>query len=180
EASSEKADMAAMITAGARWRSEGVRDFAFLLVVGEETDSIGAKSANIEFAGLGSEYVIVGEPTESKFARASKGALTCTLRFDGVAAHSAYPERGDSAINKMIAAIAEINRADWGTHEELGKATANVGVVRGGEKPKIIAGSAGCEVVFRTVAGAAEVRGTLDRLAVRYGGRVVAAPATLR
>src|SRR5438105_5668071 len=141
-----KGVIAAMIAAGERLRSEGVRDFAFLFVVGEETDSIGAKSANVAFATLGSKYVIVGEPTESKFARASKGALTCTVHFDGVAAHSAYPERGDSAIVKMIAAIGEIHRTDWGMHDILGNATVNVGVVRGGEKPNIVPAWAECEL----------------------------------
>jgi acetylornithine deacetylase len=144
-----KGVIAAMIAAGEHLRSDGIRDFAFLFVVGEETDSIGAKSANVQFASLGSQYVIVGEPTESKFARASKGALTCTLHFDGIAAHSAYPERGDSAIAKMIAAIGEIQRTDWGSHEILGSATVNVGVVRGGEKPNIIPSSAECELMFR-------------------------------
>jgi acetylornithine deacetylase len=168
-----KGVIAAMIAAGERLRSDGVRDFAFLFVVGEETDSIGAKSANVGFAGLGSKYVIVGEPTESKFARASKGALTCTLHFDGVAAHSAYPERGDSAIAKMIAAIGEIHRTDWGTHEILGSATVNVGVVRGGEKPNIIPASAECELMFRTVGDPDEVRAKLERVAARFGGRIV-------
>src|SRR5947208_5710789 len=104
-----KGVIAAMIAAGERLRASDLRDFAFLFVVGEETDSIGAKSANVAFADLGSEYVLVGEPTESKFARASKGALTCFVRFEGIAGHSAYPERGESAINKLVAAIAEIN-----------------------------------------------------------------------
>ena len=80
-------------------------------------------------------YVIVGEPTESKFARASKGALTCTLHFDGVAAHSAYPERGDSAIARMIAAIGEIHRTDWGMHDILGNATVNVADVATSHAP---------------------------------------------
>ena len=80
-----KGIIAAMIAAGERLRADGMNDFAFLFVVGEETDSIGAKMANIEFADLGSEYVLVGEPTESTFARASKGALTCFVRFDGIA-----------------------------------------------------------------------------------------------
>src|SRR5438045_3042031 len=88
-----KGVIAAMIAAGERLVEQGIRDFAFLFVVGEETDSIGAKSANVEFANLGSDFVIVGEPTQSKFARASKGALTVVVHFDGVAAHSAYPER---------------------------------------------------------------------------------------
>src|SRR5437764_14333347 len=127
-----------MLAAGERLRASGVRDFALLFVVGEETDSIGAKSANVAFGELGSEYVLVGEPTESKFARASKGALTCFVRFEGSAGHSAYPERGESAINKIVAAIAAINNTDWGRHEALRHATVNVGVVHGGEKPDML------------------------------------------
>jgi acetylornithine deacetylase len=170
-----KGVIAAMIAAGERLRAGGFRDFALLFVVGEETDSIGAKSANEAFRRLGSEYVIVGEPTESTFARASKGALTVFATFDGRAGHSAYPERGDSAINKMIAAIAEINAADWGRHEVLGRATANVGVVRGGEKPNIIAGSAECQMMFRTVGDPEVVRATLETILAKYDGRITVA-----
>src|SRR3954463_7529885 len=112
-----KGILAAMIAAGERLRAAHVDEFAFLFVVGEEPASIGAKMANVEFRELGSEYVLVGEPTESTFARASKGALTCFVRFDGIAAHSAYPERGDSAITKMVAAITEIDATSWGASE---------------------------------------------------------------
>jgi acetylornithine deacetylase len=167
-----KGVIAAMLAAGERLRADGVRDFAYLFVVGEETDSIGAKSANVEFRDLGSEYLLVGEPTESKFARASKGALTCFVRFEGIAGHSAYPERGESAINKMVAAIAEINITEWGWHEVLGKSTVNVGVVRGGEKPNVIPASAECEMIFRTVTGIDEVRERLELLLVEHGGRI--------
>jgi acetylornithine deacetylase len=167
-----KGIIAAMVAAGERLRSDGIRDFAFLFVVGEETDSIGAKSANEHFRELGSEYVLVGEPTESKFARASKGAFTATVRFDGVAAHSAYPERGDSAINRMVAAIAEMNATDWGANENLGRTTVNVGVVRGGEKANIIAARAECDVMFRTVGDPAEVRARLAQLLVEHRGEI--------
>ena len=169
-----KGIIAAMIAAGERLRARGVDDFAFLFVVGEETDSIGAKSANLEYVRLGSEYVVVGEPTESTFARASKGALTCTLRFEGVAAHSAYPHLGDSAVNRMVAAIAEINAADWGAHDVLGKTTVNVGVVRGGTRPNIIAAEAECELIFRLVTTPEEVQQRLEQLIARHGGRVIA------
>lgn len=167
-----KGIIAAMIAAGERLREGGVRDFAFLFVVGEETDSIGAKEANVEFAGLGSQFVLVGEPTESTFARASKGALTCFVTFDGVAAHSAYPGRGDSAITKMVAAIAEINAADWGSDPLLGATTVNVGVVRGGEKPNVIPASAECEMIFRTAGEPEVVRLRLETLLQRHGGRI--------
>ncbi len=170
-----KGVIAAMLAAGERLRADGVRDFAFLFVVGEETDSIGAKSANVALHDLRSEYVIVGEPTESKFARASKGALTCFVRFEGMAGHSAYPERGESAINKMVAAIAEINITEWGTHEGLGKATVNVGVVRGGEKANVIPASAECEMIFRTVSDIEEVRERLAVLLSEHGGKITLA-----
>jgi acetylornithine deacetylase len=167
-----KGIIAAMVAAGELLRAGGIRDFAYLFVVGEETDSIGARMAGSEFAGLGSEYVVVGEPTESTFARASKGALTCFVRFDGIAGHSAYPERGDSAINKMVAAIAEINATRWGSLDDLGETTVNVGVVRGGEKPNVIPAEAECQMIFRTVTGPEEVLTKLQMLIVRHGGSV--------
>lgn len=168
-----KGVIAAMMAAGERLRAAGIDEFAFLFVVGEETDSIGAKSANAEFHDLGAEYVIVGEPTGSQFARASKGAFTCSIRFDGVAAHSAYPHLGDSAINRMVAAIAEINATDWGEHPSLGKSTVNVGVVRGGEKPNIVPAWAECDAIFRIVTPPDEVRTKLDVLLAEHRGRIV-------
>jgi acetylornithine deacetylase len=167
-----KGIIAAMIAAGVRLRDRGVDDFAYLFVVGEETDSIGAKTANEAFAGLGSEYVVVGEPTESKFARASKGAMTCFVRFDGIAGHSAYPERGDSAINKLVAAVAEINAADWGEDPLLGRSTVNVGVIRGGEKPNVIAATAEAEMIFRLVGDPETARPKLEALLARHGGTI--------
>jgi acetylornithine deacetylase len=171
-----KGVIAAMLAAGERLLARGIRDFAYLFVVGEETDSIGAKTANEAFADLGSEFVVVGEPTESKFARASKGAFTATVRFSGVAAHSAYPELGDSAINRMVAAIAEINHfADWGSHDVLGHATVNVGVVRGGEKPNIIPAWAECEMIFRLVTTPDDIRRKLETLVAEHGGTITSA-----
>jgi len=170
-----KGIIAAMIAAGERLRARGIDEFAFLFVVGEETDSIGAKTANTVFENLGSEFVVVGEPTESKFARASKGALTCVLRFDGVAAHSAYPHLGESAINRMVAAIAEINATDWGTHEVLGHTTVNVGVVRGGQRPNIVPAEAECELIFRLVTTPEDVQLRLGDLIAQHCGRITLA-----
>ncbi|HEX9163449.1 MAG TPA: M20/M25/M40 family metallo-hydrolase, partial [Thermoanaerobaculia bacterium] len=167
-----KGIIGAMIAAGERLRARGIDDFAFLFVVGEETDSAGAKAAGAEYRGLGSEYVIVGEPTESIFAKASKGAFTAFVRFDGKAGHSAYPDRGDSAIAKLVAAVAEINSTDWGTHDVLGKATVNVGVIRGGQKPNIIAPEAEAEMIFRIVSEPEDVRSRLEALLAKYNGRI--------
>lgn len=164
--------MAAMIRAAEDLLRDGVDAFGMLLVVGEETDSIGAKRANEHFAGLGSEYVVVGEPTESTFVRASKGALTLKIDFSGVAAHSAYPERGDSAIVKLAEAINAITAHDWGVSASLGRTTANVGVVRGGLKANIVPPSAELEMIFRIVEEPEIVLGKLERLVGPLGGTV--------
>ena len=58
----------------------------------------------------------------------------------------------------MLSAIAAIESVDWGSQDLLGKATVNVGVVRGGEKPNIIPASAECELMFRTAGDHEEVR----------------------
>jgi acetylornithine deacetylase len=167
-----KGILAAMLAAAERLLQEDVNEFAFLLVVAEETDSIGAKKANDEFASLGSEYVIVGEPTESEFVRASKGALTCKVSFKGVAAHSAYPQRGDSAILKLIRCIEAIYAEDWGEDALLGRSTVNVGVVRGGEKANIIPAHAELELIFRSVLPVAQVRERLARLVAGFDGEI--------
>ncbi len=164
--------MAAMLCAAECLLGEGVDGFGLLLVVGEETDSIGAKRANERFASLGSEYVVVGEPTESAFVRASKGALTATVEFRGVAAHSAYPERGDSAIVKLADAIRAISAFEWGESPALGRTTANVGVVRGGLKANIVPPAAELEMIFRIVEDPEIVLARLESLVAPFDGRV--------
>jgi acetylornithine deacetylase len=170
-----KGIIAAMIVAGERLIDEGIRDFGYLLLVGEETDSIGAKVANRELKDLGSEVVIVGEPTESRFVRASKGALTATVAFRGVAAHSAYPERGDSAIRKLARAVEAIHSASWGEDSDLGSGTVNVGVVRGGEKANIIPAAAEADLIFRTAGPVEPVRRQLEELIAPFDGTIVRA-----
>ncbi|HJW93686.1 MAG TPA: M20/M25/M40 family metallo-hydrolase [Thermoanaerobaculia bacterium] len=167
-----KGIIAAMIAAAERLLADRIDNFAMLLVVGEETDSVGAKTANVAFKDLGSSYVLVGEPTESKFARASKGAFTAFVKFSGVAAHSAYPYLGDSAINKMVAAIAEINAADWGHDDILGKATVNIGVVHGGVKPNIVPAEAECQCMFRLVTTPEDVRTRLETIIGPHDGTI--------
>src|SRR5258706_16031903 len=83
-----KGIIAAMIKAGEALIDANVTDFGLLLVVGEEAGSPGAHAANT--IPNRSRYLINGEPTESKLALGSKGALRAILRARGRAAHSAY------------------------------------------------------------------------------------------
>ncbi|MBI4043089.1 MAG: M20/M25/M40 family metallo-hydrolase, partial [Deltaproteobacteria bacterium] len=93
-----KGIIAAQLTAGKKLFDEGVEDIAFLYLVGEEVDHIGARKA-LEL-GIKVPYLVIGEPTELKMARGSKGIVKCSIQTAGRKAHSAYPERGESAVLK--------------------------------------------------------------------------------
>ena len=156
--------MAAMIAACERLIAEGVRDVGVLLVVGEETDSVGAKHANATLDLPSLRATIIGEPTESAFALAQKGGFKFTLRAEGLAAHSGYPERGRSAISPLLDALAAVRTADWGRDETLGPGTVNIGVVRAGLRANIVPDRAEAEVFVRVVDSADAVRARLESL----------------
>jgi acetylornithine deacetylase len=144
-----KGIIAAMIEAGARLRRGGVVNFGYLFLVGEETDSIGAKTANT--LQWNSQYVIVGEPTQNELARAQKGTFMVNLSVTGKAAHSGYPELGASAIKMLFVLLQECEAADWGNDSVLGKGTLNIGVFHGGEAANIVPPRASASIMLRTV-----------------------------
>src|SRR5262249_13320369 len=131
-----KGIIAAMLEAGERLRRSGVFNFGYLFVVGEETDSAGAKTANL--LKWDTEFVIVGEPTQNQLARAQKGTLMVRLNVAGRAAHSGYPEFGVSAIRNLISILEDCEKADWGDDPVLGNGTFNTGVFHGGEAANIV------------------------------------------
>src|SRR6202142_1921823 len=94
-----KGIIAAMIAAAEGLLEDGVRNFGLLFVVGEERNSAGAYAAARDRRG--SRYLINGEPTENKLAVASKGVLRYEIKAQGKLAYSAYPELGESAIEKL-------------------------------------------------------------------------------
>jgi acetylornithine deacetylase len=154
-----KGIIAAMLEAGERLRRNAISNFGFLFVVGEETDSGGAKAANT--LNWNSEYVIVGEPTENQLARAQKGALMANLTVMGRAAHSGYPELGVSAIQNLWNVLSDCHNADWGNDPVLGKGTFNIGVFQGGERANIVPARASASVMIRTVSPRSQIEGRM-------------------
>jgi len=144
-----KGIIAAMLEAGERLRKSGASNFGYMFLVGEETDSIGAKAANT--LKWNSEYVIVGEPTQNELARAQKGTFIVNLTVTGRAAHSGYPEKGISAIKQLIEILQESEGADWGSDPVLGKGTFNVGVFHGGDAANIVPPKATASIMIRVV-----------------------------
>src|ERR1035438_2226226 len=83
-------------------------------------------------------------------------------------APSAYPELGDSAIHKLIDALADIRRLALPVDDLLGPSTLNIGTISGGRAPNVIADEAHADIMVRLVGDSA---GTKDALALAVGGR---------
>ncbi len=151
-----KGGIAAMLQAARELLAEGVRGFGLLFVVGEETDSAGAQVANRH--PRGSRYLINGEPTENRLALGSKGYLYIRIEAEGRAAHSAYPELGESAIDRLLDVLARLRGLPLPADPVLGETTLNVGTLAGGRAANVVADQARAEVTVRTVGPAGDLK----------------------
>jgi len=150
-----KGIIAAQVAAADRLRDAGVK-VGLLFVVGEERDSAGAKVANR--LPKESRFLINGEPTDNRLALASKGALRVELRAKGRMAHSAYPELGESAIDKLLAALHDVQAMPLPVEPEIGPSTLNIGLIEGGRAPNVIADKAEAHLLIRLVSPAEETK----------------------
>lgn len=156
-----KGILAAQIAAAERLRAMGVF-VGLLFVVGEERDSAGAAVANLQ--PKGSRYLINGEPTDSRLALASKGALRVELRASGRMAHSAYPELGESAIDKLVSVLHDLQHMTLPVDPDVGESTLNVGLIAGGRAPNVIADAAEAHLLIRLVGPSEETREEIRRI----------------
>lgn len=154
-----KGIIAAQIAAAASLLEAGEENLGLLFLVGEEKNSAGARAANQHPAG--GRFLVNGEPTSSHMVSAGKGALRVNLVARGVAAHSAYPELGDSAVDKLLAALAKLRALALPSDPILGPTTCNIGTLAGGRAPNVIADFARAELLYRLVAPAAELRAAI-------------------
>ncbi len=155
-----KGILAAQITALDRLREAGETRVGLLAVVGEEDGSPGARAANR--LSNRSRYLINGEPTDNRLAAATKGAYRVRLSAAGRAVHSAYPELGDSAVEKLLDALLALRGLDLPVDPLLGATTYTVGVLSGGVAPNVVPPAAEADVNFRTVEPAERVRERLE------------------
>lgn len=155
--------VASMLLAGQNF-SNGV---GLLFVTGEETDHAGIKEANK--LGLSTEYLIVGEPTENKMPIAQAGVLKMTLLSEGVSCHSAYPERGKSAIVPLIKLLSELLEfKSYPKDPELGETFLNVGLINGGIAGNVIPDRASADIMFRVVSEPEVVENIVKERAKKY------------
>lgn len=144
-----KGIIAAMIASVDGLLGSGIRNIGLLFVVGEERNSVGAYTA--AKVDRGSRFIINGEPTENKLALGSKGALRFEILAAGRMAHSAYPELGVSAIEKLLDALSAISKIELPVDPVLGRSTLNIGTIAGGRAPNVIPDAAKAEIFIRLV-----------------------------
>jgi len=156
-----KGILASMIEAARALLESGTTNIGLLFVVGEERNSAGAIAAAKN--PRGSRFIICGEPTENRLAVASKGVLRYEIISRGRMAHSAYPNLGESAIEKLLDVLADARCIPMPTDDLLGPSTLNIGVIEGGRAPNVIPDFARAEVLIRLVGDPAILRRAFDR-----------------
>jgi acetylornithine deacetylase len=154
-----KGILAAQVAAAERLRASGEKRVGLVFVAGEERGSDGARAANT--IASGSRYLINGEPTDLRLGAATRGCFRVRLIATGRAAHSAYPELGESAIEKLLDCLVALRGAPWPSDPLMGATHYTIGLINGGVAPNVIPPHAEAEVFFRTVGAHDDIRGTL-------------------
>ena len=162
-----KGILAAQVSAAEQLRREGESRVGLVFVVGEERGSDGARVANAAATGSGARFLINGEPTDNRLGLATRGILRLKFLARGRAAHSSFPELGESAIDKLIDALLALRSIALPSDPVLGQTHYTVGLIGGGVAPNVVSPSAEAEIMFRTVSDAAEVRRAVTPLEAR-------------
>lgn len=156
-----KGIIAAQIMAAEQLRKEGIEDIGLLYTVEEERASTGAKAANLHPLAAKCEYMINGEPTDNDLAIGSKGTFRLKIKTTGKAAHSAYPEQGESAIEKLIDILNDIRSTRLPNDEFFGETTVNIGTIEGGVALNVIPPAADAALAIRLTTKRAPVEAAI-------------------
>lgn len=155
-----KGIIATQIAAAERLRQDSIHA-GLLFLVGEERDSQGAKHANQKSPGC--RFLVNGEPTENRLATASKGTLRVNVVAAGRMAHSAYPELGESAIDKLLEALNRLRAMPLPAADGIGPCTLNIGGIEGGRAPNVIPDYARAQLLYRLVGPTDDLRREIQR-----------------
>jgi acetylornithine deacetylase len=166
-----KGIIAAQITAAEQLRKEGVEDIGLLYTVEEETTSSGARAANLHPLAAKCEYMINGEPTDNDLAIGSKGTFRLKIHTAGKAAHSAYPEQGDSAIEKLLDILEDVRRTKFPNDEFFGDTTVNIGTIEGGVALNVIPAKAEAGLAVRLTTKRGPIEEALENV-IRDRGNI--------
>jgi acetylornithine deacetylase len=164
-----KGILASQVAAAEALRAQGETRIGLVLVAGEERGSDGAMAANR--IASPSAFLVNGEPTDNRLGAATRGVYRVKVSVEGRAAHSGYPELGQSAIEPLLDVLHDLREVAWPSDAVLGATHYTIGVINGGVAPNVIPAHAEAEILFRTVADHEPVRQRL-RDVVRGRARI--------
>lgn len=158
-----KGIIAAQIYAAEQLRANGLKTIGLLFTVDEELSSAGAQLANNHPRAHECRFLINGEPTDNRLATGTKGSLRLIVTTEGRAAHSAYPEAGDSAIEKLLDVLNDVRACAWPRDSFFGETTCNIGVLNGGTRPNVIPDHARAELQIRLVTDIEQIKRMVEQ-----------------
>ena len=146
-----KGSLALILEMARQLRSQNADNFALLFVVGEEMDGVGARISADYLVGRGVEYLVNAEPTEGRFAAATKGVLDFDVEILGRSCHSGYPKYGEDANRLLIECAQRLYSLNLGVDDVLGSGLINIGRIEAGTAANVISQSASMSCCVRTV-----------------------------
>lgn len=159
-----KGIIAAQVAAVTRLRAAGVGGVGLLFTADEEQASLGAHVANRHELAGACRFLINGEPTDNRLATGSKGSLRARVKTTGRAAHSAYPERGESAIEKLLDVLADMRDYSWPRDQFFGETTVNIGTIAGGTRSNVIPAEAEAVLHVRLTTPSEVIKDALEQM----------------
>lgn len=148
--SDQKGGVASAVYAAALLKQAGLPGDISLYVTGtvQEEDCDGlCWQYLVNEVGLKPELVLLTEPTSLGIYRGQRGRMEMEVSTSGVSCHGSAPERGDNAIYKMAAIIADIEALNerLEPREPLGKGSVTISEVRS-VSPSLCAVADGCTI----------------------------------
>ncbi len=162
-----KGQIVAQLAAIRRLIRLGLTDFAWLGVVDEERDSLGARSVASNPPAVLSEVEVVinGEPTGNVIASAQQGFERWSLECTSEVRHGACTEkRAAGAVSQLIGWLHRFESAGQqqaAHHSFFGLESYNISGLSAGEAHNIVAPVARSEVTLRTVPACATTDGEM-------------------
>lgn len=142
---------------------ELLANIGFLIVVGEELDSGGAKAANALVKGV--KDLVVLEPTSNCLITAAKGGLKVNVSIKGQTAHSGYPFKGVDAIQLWAQFNQQLLACAWDEDPLLGATTFNWGKLSSDNLDNVVPDLVTAQLNWRTTfTSAGKIRPWLETL----------------
>ena len=145
-----KSGLAAMMSALAECKSEGLPNRGEIIlaaVVDEESIDLGSYSLVRHGLTDRLDFAMISEATDLNVVNAHRGRTVLDVVVRGQAAHSMWPNHGVSAISNCARLIDALPNLRSPTHPRMGRSTANVLKIEGGQEEVMLVADR-CRVVI--------------------------------